>query len=149
MSIIPVYGCGTQVSIIASNTFPIGVLLTDFADDEDVITNDDVEIQQVKIGANGNILPSAKPVLINVGLAVVPDSSSDIQLAILLESNRFGFNKQGSQDVITMSIIQPNNKVTMYYDGFIVGGSPSNKMSAEARFKTKKYNFMFGNKTWV
>lgn len=142
-------GFGLSVSILASNTFPIGLIITDFADDVDPFDFPEITIGDSKMSPNGELIfwSSATPIFVN--LAVIPNSYSDIQLSILLQNNMVGANKVSSNDVITMTAIYPNNpeSTLVLSGGKIVKGIPSIGMSGTGRQKTKTYGFVFESKT--
>lgn len=142
-------GFGLSVSLIASNTFPVGLILTDFADDVDPFDFPELTIGDAKSTPNGPLVywTSVNPIAVN--LAVIPNSYSDIQLAILLENNRGGANKISSYDLITMTAIYPNNPeaTLVLSNGYIIKGVPSTGMAGSGRQKTKTYSFVFENKS--
>jgi len=96
-------GFGLVVSILASNSFPVGLLISDFADDSDPFDFPVLQIGDSGMGLNGDLVVWQKPNPIKVTLNVIPGSFSDINLAILLEANRTGKNKSSARDVITMT----------------------------------------------
>lgn len=142
-------GYGLSISMIASNTFPVGVLITDLVEDTDPFDIPELTIGEAKGTPNGKVIywANCNPIMVNI--AVIPNSYSDIQLAILLENNRPGENKVSNYDSITLSAIYPNNPeaTLILSDGFILSGTPSTGMSGSGRQKSKTYGFAFGGKT--
>lgn len=136
-------GFGLTVSIIASNTFPVGVLLTNFSDDQDAITFTDMEIAQAEVGLNGDLITWTKGASVKMALSVIPDSPSDLQLATLLAANRVSRNKISARDTMQMAVIQGNNNTGAFVNGVIVSGPPFNGVQSSSRMKTKTYNFVF------
>src|ERR1700692_516825 len=95
-------GFGLIVSVLASNTFPVGLLLTEFADDSDPFDFPSLQIADKAMGLNGDLIQWAKANPIIVTLNVIPGSYADINLATLLEANRVGRGKTGARDIITL-----------------------------------------------
>lgn len=142
-------GYGLSISLIASNTFPIGFLITDLVEDTDPFDIPELTIGEAKGTPNGKVVFWANCNPMTVNISVIPNSYSDIQLAILFENNRPGENKVSNYDSITLSAIYPNNpgSTLILSDGFILSGAPSTGMAGSGRQKSKTYGFAFGGKT--
>lgn len=139
-------GFGLQINILASNTFPVGLLITEFADDADPFDLPSLQIADSAMGLNGDLISWAKANPIKVTLSVIPGSFSDINLAILMEANRVGRGKIGARDIITMTGIYPSGSFITLTNGIITDGIPGNAVSSAGRLKSKTYNFSFENK---
>lgn len=139
-------GFGLIVNVIASNSFPVGLLLTEFADDADPFDLPSLQIADKSMGLNGDLIVWAKPNPINVTLNVIAGSFSDINLAVLLEANRVGKGKTGARDVIIMSAIYPSGNVLLLTNGAITDGIPASSVASAGRLKSKSYSFSFENK---
>ena len=139
-------GFGLSINILASNTFPVGLLINEFADDTDPFDLPPLQIADSAMGLNGDLITWAKPNPIKISVSVIPGSFSDINLAILLEANRVGKGKIGARDVITMVGIYPNNTPITLTNGVITDGMPGNAVASTGRQKSKTYNFSFENK---
>ena len=63
-------GFGSSASIIASKTFPIGLYLTEFADDTDPFDIPSIQIADKAMGVNGELIIWSKPNPINVNIVV-------------------------------------------------------------------------------
>ena len=144
---IDVSGMGLVVNIKASNTFPSGFAVTQFADDGDSITFDEMEIGGSAMGLNGDLVTWGKVAPINVPINVIPSGDDDINLGILFEANRAGRGKKTAKDVITMTVIYPNGKSTTLSGGRLLKGKPSNSVASEGRMTSKSYSFAFENIT--
>ena len=96
-------GFGLIVNVLASNTFPVGLLLSQFADDSDPFDIPSIQIADKAMGLNGDLIIWAKANPIIVTLNVVPQGTDDLSLAVLLEANRVGRGKVGARDIITMT----------------------------------------------
>ena len=136
-------GFGLTVSLIASNTFPVGLLLTQWPDDQDAISFPDIEIADMQMGVNGDAVSWSKAVPIKLTLAAIPDSPTDLQLAVLLQANRVGVNKIGARDIIQCAVIQGNSNIGTFTNGIITGGPSFNGVQSTGRMKTKIYTFSF------
>lgn len=138
-------GFGLKVTLIASNTLPVGVLLTQFPDDQDALSFPDAEIGDGAVGVNGDLIVWSKGSAIRCAISAIPDSPTDLQLATLLLVNRVGKNKISARDIFQMAVVQGNNNIGTFTNGIIVSGPPFNGVSSNGRMKTKTYNFMFEN----
>ena len=138
-------GFGLTISMIASNTFPVGVLLTNWPDDQDALTFPDVDIGDGEMGTNGDLIVWSKAAKIPCTISCIPDSPTDLQLAVLFQANRVGRNKTGAHDTIQMAVIQGNNNFGGFANGIIVSGPPFNGVQSTSRMKTKTYGFIFEN----
>jgi hypothetical protein len=138
----------SKISVIASNTFPLtGVYLQDFADDVDPFEFSELTIADTKMAVNGQLLKWTTANAIPAKISVIPDSYSDIQLALLLEENRAGYGKTDANDVITMVVYYTNGNFVTFNNGYIISGPTASGLSSAGRLKSKTYSFMFENKT--
>lgn len=138
-------GFGTSLIVIASNTFPIGFEISNFADDSDPIDVPTLQIGDTAMGLNGDLITWSKANPIKLTLAVVPLSQDDINLNILLQANRVGKGKIGARDIITMNIKYPAGNFVQMIQGIITDGSPFSAVSNSGRIKSKTYQFSFEN----
>ena len=139
-------GFGLTVIIFASKTFPVGIYLTEFADDSDPLDLPSLQIADKAMGLNGDLIIWSKPNPINLNLAVIPGSFTDINLQILLEANRVGRGKTGARDVITLTAIYPAGNFILLENGAITDGMPASSVASSARLKSKVYGFTFENR---
>ena len=139
-------GFGLTVSILASNTFPVGLLIDQFADDSDPFDLPSLQIADSAMGLNGDLITWSKANPIKLTLNVIPQSYSDLNLAILLEANRVGRGKTGSRDIITLTAIYPNGSPIILTNGFMTDGIPGSPVASAGRLKSKSYQFSFENK---
>ena len=86
-------GYGLSINILASTTFPIGLFITEFADDSDPLDIPSLQVADSAMGLNGDLIVWSKANPIKATLDVIPNSFSDRNLAILLEANRVGKGK--------------------------------------------------------
>ena len=140
-------GFGLRLRVIASNTFPIGFDVTQFADDADPFDIPSLQIADKAMGLNGDAIywSKANPILTN--LNVIPGSDDDRNLSVLFEANRVGKGKNGTRDVITIVALYPNGDSATFLSGRITDGMPANGIASEGRQKSKNYAFAFENMT--
>ena len=142
-------GFGLKVQMIASVTFPIGIVVTEFADDTDPFDLPSLQIADTAMGLNGDLISWSKANPIKVTLSVIANSIGDDLLAILLEANRVGRGKTGARDIITMTGIYPSGSFITLSNGIITNGMPGNGVASAGRLKTKTYEFAFENKIGI
>lgn len=142
-------GFGLVVSLIASNTYPVGIVLTQFADDADPVDMTSIQIADKAMGLNGDLITWAKAVPVPCVLNVVPGSPDDIALSILAQNNRVGRGKQGARDVITMIIRYPNGLAVTLSPGAITDAMFGKSIASAGRMKSKNYTFAFENMVGV
>ena len=143
-----VSGYGLSINIIASNTFPIGFGVTEFADDNDPLDVPSLQIGDSAMGLNGDLIAWSKANPIKVTLNVIPGSVDDRNLSILLDANRVGKGKVGARDTITMNIQypEPDGSFVQLINGIITDGMPFTAVASSGRKKTNNYQFTFENR---
>lgn len=143
---VDISGFGLQIRLIASNTFPVGITINQFADDTDPFDLPSQQINDAAMGVNGDLVTWSKANPIMANLAVVPNSPDDIALSILFEANRAGRGKKSARDVITMTGIYPDGRMVTYTQGKMTDGMPGNSVASAGRMKSKVYSFKFENR---
>ena len=138
-------GFGFSVNLIASTTYPVGVQITEFADDSDPADFPTLQIGDVAMGLNGDLITWSKANPIKVTLGVIPQSDDDTTLSILLAANRVGRGKQSARDVINMAVFFPDGNFVTLVNGVITDGVPISPVSNSGRLKTRTYQFAFEN----
>jgi hypothetical protein len=142
-------GFGFRVNIVASNTYPVGFVVTQFADDSDPFDLPSLQVADSAMGLNGDLIAWSKANPIKLTLNIIPDTLDDINFSILLEANRVGKGKTGARDVITMVGIYPSGRIITLSEGIITDGLPGNSIASSARLKSKSYSFAFENKAGI
>jgi hypothetical protein len=142
-----VSGFGSQVQVKASETFPNGFTVSQFADDADPFDIPSLQIADTAMGLNGDLITWSKANPIKITINVVPGSEDDINLGILLEANRVGKGKTSARDRITIIAAYPNEGTLTLSEGVITDGAPGNSVASAGRLKSKAYSFAFENKT--
>jgi hypothetical protein len=113
----------------------------------DAIDLPGVRIADIAMGVNGDLISWNKAVPLPASIGIIPGSTDDINLGILLEANRVGQGKTGAQDVITLSITYPDLTATILSQGSILEGPFGKSVSGSGREKSKVYQFAFANRT--
>lgn len=139
-------GFGIQVRITASNTFPNGFTVTEFADDADPFDVAAQAIAETAMGLNGDLVNWSTATPIPMVLNVIPGSESDQNLAVLAEANRVGRGKQSARDVITAVAVYPNGETFTATEGKITNAMFANSVASAGRLKSKPYTFAFENR---
>jgi hypothetical protein len=136
---------GLRVQLVASETFPTGVTLTQFADDADPFDTPSIQIRDKAMGVNGDLITWGKAVPPTLTLSIVPGSSDDLNLSTLFEANRVGKGKQGARDVISVTAVYPDGSTVSLTQGVITDGPPANSAASAGRLKSKTFAFAFEN----
>lgn len=138
-------GFGISLNIVATNTFPNGFDVTEFADDADPFDSPDLKVGDQKMGLNGTLVTwsVASPIVLKV--AVVPQSTDDQNLAILLDANRVAKGKTSAQDACTLTATYPAGPRKTLGPGKITDGPVLSSVAAVGRLKSKVYTFTFEN----
>lgn len=139
-------GFGIVVNIIASATFPVGVPITQFADDADPLDFAPVNIADMAIGLNGDPIDWSKPTTFPMTLNVIPGSQDDINLGIIADANRVGQGKNSANDAISATIVYPDGSITTLSAGKMISAPFGRGVSSAGRQKTRTYSFTFGKK---
>lgn len=140
-------GFGLVVSLIASNTFPAGIVLTQFADDSDPVDLASIQIADKAMGLNGDLITWAKATAVPCVLNIIAGTDDDRNLSILAENNRVGRGKLGSRDIITVTIRYPDGTTMTLNPGAITDAMFGKSVASAGRYKTKTYTFSFENLT--
>src|ERR1700692_3740129 len=127
---------GISLAIIASNTFPNGYTITEFAHDADAVDAPDHEVGDTGMGPNGDLVIWNRPVPLEIAYNMIPSSPGDINSNILLEANRAGKGKTSARDIITLVMTYPSGRVVMLNPGTIVTGTLLQPVLAEGRLKS-------------
>lgn len=136
---------GLKVQLNASETFPSGINITQFADDADPFDTPSMQIRDKAMGVNGDLITWSKATPIPLTLNVVANTEDDKNLAVLFEANRVGKGKQGARDVIDVTVVYPDGTTASFTQGVITDGMPANSASSAGRLKSKAYVFVFEN----
>lgn len=136
-------GFGLSVTLIASETFPVGITITEFADDADPFDTPSRQISDVAMGLNGDLVSWKTPNIYQLTLNVIPNSESDKNLAMLAFTNSIGKNKSPVNDIISAVVSYPDGKTTKYINGTLTDAMDENSVGSSGRLKSKTYIFKF------
>jgi hypothetical protein len=139
-----VSGFGTSALIVALNSFPLGFLVTQFADDTDGIAIETIETTGFELLYDGSIFFYDKAAPIKVNVSVIAGMEDDINLAILLQARKGSFSLIPLPDVTSMIVSYPDGGRVAYSNGSMVAGPLGTSVSGSGRFKTNTYSFVFG-----
>jgi hypothetical protein len=142
-----VSGFGTVLTLSASNTFPTGFRISQFADDADPIDFPAIAINASAMGLNGDLITWSKASEIKASVSVIEGSEDDVNLSILMEANRVGRGKVSAGDDLVLTVVYPSGKTLTLNPGKLLQGQPGPSVASAGRLKTKKYEFAFENKT--
>jgi hypothetical protein len=142
---IDVSGFGTSVVIVALSSFPTGFPLSQFADDIDPVVVDPIETTGFEMLYDGSIFTFDKAAPIKVAVSVVAGTSDDINLKILLQARKGGFQLINIPDITSMVIAYPDGGHTMFSNGSIISGPLADSVQSTGRKKGNTYNFVFGS----
>lgn len=70
-------GVGLRVTIVASNTFPSGITITQFADDADPFDVPSMQLADKAMGLNGDLITWSKASPLTPTINVIPGSEDD------------------------------------------------------------------------
>lgn len=138
---------GIRVRVVASNTFPAGVTLTQFADDADSMTVEPQTIAETAMGVNGDLVAWSSANPLPLVLNLIPNSEDDRNMQVLLEANRVGRGKLSARDVITITAVYPDGGIGTWSGGVITQGRVGNSIAQSGRLQSKPYTFSFESYT--
>lgn len=147
MSVNDITGYGLVVVLSASNTFPAGMAITQFADDADPLDISAIKIADTAMGLNGDGIKWSKAVMNPMVLNVIPNSVDDVNLAILANANRVSQGTANAKDIITAVVTYADGTVITLNQGFITDAPFGSGVSSAGRLKTKAYTFSFSSST--
>ena len=136
-------GHGLQINVIASNTYPSGILVSEFADDGDPFDCPAVQIADKAMGLNGDLIYWSKASPIEITINVIPGGDNDGDLATLLEANRVGKGKNSARDMITLVAIYASGATRTLSEGVLISGPVTDSVASAGRLKTSAYVFAF------
>lgn len=134
---------GIRVRVVASNTFPAGFTVTQFADDADSMTVEPQQIAETAMGVNGDLVAWSSANPLPLVLNVIPNSEDDKNLQVVLEANRVGRGKRSARDIITITAVYPDGAVGTWSGGVITMGRVGNSIASAGRLQSKPYTFSF------
>lgn len=141
---IDVSAFGTGITIVSTASFPVGFQVTSFADDEDPLAIEPLEVSGFEKLYDGNIFTFDKtsPVLLSIG--VNANTDDDINLKILLQARKSSPQLLPLPDTTTMVISYPDGGRVVLSNGLMISGAIADSISSAGRKKGNVYHFVFG-----
>lgn len=136
-------GFGLRIVVRASQTFPQGITLSEFADDGDPYDNPSQQLADKAMGLNGDLIVWTKANATMVTVNLIPDGENDKDMSVLTEANRPSRGKAPAGDVITMTILYPDGRTDTLTNGKLTDASVTTAVGSSGRRKTKAYAFAF------
>lgn len=123
------------------------IVLTDFADDTDPLSIDEIEIGVPMFDLNGYLFRKTKLESVSCHIALIPGSDSEKELKEFMLKN-LPLNSKGVSPIKNMVVRYPsesneNEHDCAFYTGFIIGSSIGYAATSQGRIKTKEYSFAF------
>ena len=146
---VDISGTGVSVTLIASNTFPIALQLTQFADDADPIDITSTDIANAAMGLNGDLVAWSTANPIPITLNLIPNSDDDRNMTILAERNRPSRGRSSARDEIQMIIVYPDGIPVTYTGGRMISAPAGRSIASAGRLKTNAYVFNFESKIGI
>jgi hypothetical protein len=142
---IDISTAGSGITIFSLNSFPVGFQLRSFADDQEALDIEDTEVAGYERLYDGNIFAFDKtsPILLSVG--VIPNTSDDINLKIILQKRKSNNTQLALLDTVTMVIGYADGGRVVLSEGTILGGSIADSLTSNGRKKSNRYHFAFGS----
>lgn len=135
---------GIAVRLVASRTFPAGILFTMFPEDGDVGPTGNQEIAGNASGVNGHLIVWSTVNGIEVNLPLIPNTVEESLMAQLFQANRGSVSRFPKKDVITMTVTNPvTGVIKTYKNGAVKNGPVGNQYGLDGRIKSKVYGFVF------
>lgn len=122
------------------------IVLTDFADDTDPLSIDDIEIGVPMFDINGFLFRKTKLESVSCHIALIPGSESEVKLKEFMLRNlplSKGLSMIKNMIVHYSSEADENKHDFAFYTGFIIGSSIGYAATSQGRIKTKEYSFSF------
>ncbi len=142
---IDVTASGTEVSLLALQTFPIGFVLRSFADDVDPILVEEIEPTGFEMLYDGSLFSFDKAAPIIVSFGVIPGSSDDANLKIMLQARKSNASILPFPDSTSAVFSYPDGGKVILSNGTILSGPLLDGMQSSGRKKGNVYKFAFGS----
>ena len=136
---------GTTITILATQSFPIGFTVDNFADDKDPLKIENIEATGYTFLIDGSLFIFDKAALIKVEISVIAASDDDINLKTMLQARKGSSSIIGLPDITTMTIAYGNGGVVMFTAGSIVSGPLGDSIEQSGRHPSNTYTFVFSD----
>jgi len=118
------------------------IYITDFADDQDPITIDDVNIAEGFYDANGKLCRRGKIEPVNCHIAVIPSSDGELAMNEFVLNN-LTLTNGSAYSTCNMTVFYRSGKKTEFCNGFLTSSSMGYAATSAGRIRTKNYSFCF------
>ena len=95
------------------------------------------------MGLNGDLFHWAKANKLDFSISLMPNTPDDTAMQILAKANRVGKGKSVAKDVITMTVIYPDNSTVTFIGGIMTDSQFGKSSATSGRMKTRTYKFTF------
>lgn len=136
---------GTEITVVATKSYPLGFKLTKFADDEDPIKVEEVEPNGFVMLYDGSLFAYSKAAPIVLTVFLIPGSEDDINCKLLLQASKGSASIIPVPDVTSMVISYPGGGRIVLSNGTIIKGMLADSVNQTGRFKGNPYTFAFGS----
>lgn len=118
------------------------IVLSDFADDQDPIMIDELDLGEATFDINGKLFRKSRLEPVTMHIAVVPGSNDEKALNESIINHEIGMF--GCPTLIkTLTVKYPNDREVTFYNGFHIGASMGYAATSQGRIRTKNYSFSF------
>jgi hypothetical protein len=138
-------GFGTKVTIVATQSFPVGFTVSKFADDKDPIKIEEIEPTGYEVIIDGSLFTFDKGAPVKVQISVIPGSDDDINLKILLQARKSSPSIIPLKDITAIVISYGNGGTTAFSGGSIISGPLSDSINQGGRMVGNTYTFIFSD----
>lgn len=142
---VDISAMGIKATLIADKSYPLGITLTEFADDGDSLNVDDMNIMSYAMGVNGTMVVWRTAVPCPISINLIPGTDECKDMENLFKLNMTQKNKTSRADVLTLMIEHPDGKIDMLTKGYIIAGKPIQDYSSNGRAKTRTFRMVFEN----
>jgi hypothetical protein len=141
---IDISAFGTGLTIVATTSFPVGFQVTSFADDEAPLDISNVEVSGYEKLYDGTIFTYDKtsPILLSIG--VLPNTSDDINLKVLMQQRKSSAQLNQLADTTSLIIKYADGGYAAMSNGSIISGALADSLTTQGRKKGNAYHFVFG-----
>lgn len=138
-------GYGLGVTILAVQSFPMGFSVSKFADDVLPLEIEETEAVGFDMLYDGSLFAFDKAAPVKVAIAVIPGSTDDINLKILLAARKASSSIIKLPDVTSMVITYGDGGRVLLSNGTILRGPLGDTVTTGGRKKGNQYTFVFGS----
>lgn len=142
---LDISGSGTNITLVALQSFPLGFRLTQFADDLDPLIAEEIETTGFEMLYDGSLFAFDKAAPIKLTVNVVAGGADDINLKILLQTRKSNISILPFPDVTSMVISYPDGGRVILSNGTILTGPLIDNVLSPGRKKGNTFTFAFGS----